>query len=219
MTEDQVSAHDALLCVGTNSQIDDPYRFRFGGNGYYIRTAEEMRALDHSDTWAEGCANTLLIAERVEDYAEVFAHRDLAAKFPVPDGETEMSWLRKEARRGAIRRYGDPAPARILDRIEYELGVIEDMGFPGYFLVVADICQYARDNGIWLGPGRGSATGSMVAYVTGITELDPIEHGLLFERFLNPERVSMPDVDLDFDERRRGDMIRYVTERYGEDNV
>ena len=219
VTEDQVSAHDALLCVGTNSQIDDPSRFRFGGSGYYLRTAEEMRALDHSDTWAEGCANTLLIAERVEDYAEVFAHRDLAAKYPVPDGETEMSWLRKEARRGAIRRYGDPAPARILDRIEYELGVIEDMGFPGYFLVVGDICRYARDNGIWLGPGRGSATGSMVAYVTGITELDPIEHGLLFERFLNPERVSMPDVDLDFDERRRGDMIRYVTERYGEDNV
>ena len=219
VTEDQVSAHDALLCVGTNSQIDDPSRFRFGGNGYYLRTAEEMRALDHSDTWAEGCANTLLIAERVEDYTEVFAHRDLAAKYPVPDGETEMSWLRKEARRGAIRRYGDPAPTRILDRIEYELGVIEDMGFPGYFLVVGDICRYARDNGIWLGPGRGSATGSMVAYVTGITELDPIEHGLLFERFLNPERVSMPDVDLDFDERRRGDMIRYVTERYGEDNV
>jgi DNA polymerase III subunit alpha len=219
VTEDQVSAHDALLCVGTNSQIDDPSRFRFGGNGYYLRTAGEMRALDHSDTWAEGCANTLLIAERVEDYAEVFAHRDLAAKYPVPDGETEMSWLRKEARRGAIRRYGDPAPGHILDRIEYELGVIESMGFPGYFLVVADICKYARDNGIWLGPGRGSATGSMVSYVTGITELDPIEHGLLFERFLNPERVSMPDVDLDFDERRRGDMIRYVTDKYGEDNV
>jgi len=219
VTEDQVSAHDALLCVGTNSQIDDPARFRFGGNGYYLRTAEEMRALDHSDTWAEGCASTLLIAERVEDYAEVFAHRDLAAKYPVPDGETEMSWLRKEARRGAIHRYGDPAPAHILDRIEYELGVIENMGFPGYFLVVADICKYARDNGIWLGPGRGSATGSMVSYVTGITELDPIEHGLLFERFLNPERVSMPDVDLDFDERRRGDMIRYVTDKYGEDNV
>ncbi len=219
VTEDQISAHDALLCVGTNSQIDDPSRFRFGGNGYYLRTAEEMRALDHCDTWAEGCANTLLIAERVEDYAEVFAHRDLAAKYPVPDGETEMSWLRKEARHGAIRRYGDPAPAHILDRIEYELGVIEGMGFPGYFLVVADICKYARDNGIWLGPGRGSATGSMVSYVTGITELDPIEHGLLFERFLNPERVSMPDVDLDFDERRRGDMIRYVTDKYGEDNV
>ncbi|GLX02072.1 DNA polymerase III subunit alpha [Microtetraspora sp. NBRC 16547] len=219
VTEDQSTAHDALLCVGTNSQISDPNRFRFSGNGYYVRSAEEMWALDSSETWAQGCKNTLLIAERVEPYDEVFAHRDLAAKFPVPEGETEMSWLRKEAYRGAVRRYGDPVPAHVVERIDYELGVIEGMGFPGYFLVVADICKYARDNSIWIGPGRGSATGSMVAYVTGITELDPIEHSLLFERFLNPERISMPDVDLDFDERRRGDMIRYVTEKYGEDNV
>ncbi|MFF0578826.1 DNA polymerase III subunit alpha [Streptosporangium saharense] len=219
VTEDQATAHDALLCVGTNSQIDAPDRFRFSGAGYYIRSAEEMRGLDHDELWKQGCDNTLLIAERVESYEEVFAHRDLAAKFPVPEGETEMSWLRKECARGAVRRFGDPVPAEVVERIEYELGVIETMGFPGYFLVVADICQYARDNGIWVGPGRGSATGSMVAYVTGITELDPIEHQLLFERFLNPERISMPDVDLDFDERRRGDMIRYVTERYGEDNV
>jgi DNA polymerase-3 subunit alpha len=219
VTEDQKGAHDALLCVGTNSQVDDPTRFRFSGEGYYLRTADEMRALDSSDAWAEACRNTLLIAERVESYEEVFAHRDLAAKFSVPDGETEMTWLRKEAARGAVGRYGDPVPANVTERIEYELGVIEQMGFPGYFLVVADICRYARESGIGLGPGRGSATGSMVAYVTGITELDPIEHSLLFERFLNPERVSMPDVDLDFDERRRGDMIRYVTEKYGEDNV
>jgi DNA polymerase III subunit alpha len=219
VTEDQKGAHDALLCVGTNSQVDDPARFKFSGEGYYLRTAEQMRALDSSDVWAEACRNTLLIAERVESYEEVFAHRDLAAKFAVPDGETEMSWLRKEAARGAVGRYGDPVPANVLERIEYELGVIEQMGFPGYFLVVADICRHARESGIALGPGRGSATGSMVAYVTGITELDPIEHSLLFERFLNPERVSMPDVDLDFDERGRGDMIRYVTEKYGEENV
>ena len=219
VTEDQAAAHDALLCVGTNSQVDDPTRFRFSGAGYYLRTADEMRALNSSDEWAQACRNTLLIAERVESYKEVFAHRDLAAKFPVPDGETEMTWLRKEAQRGAVRRYGADVPAHITERIEFELGVIEQMGFPGYFLVVADICKYARDNQIAIGPGRGSATGSMVSYVTGITELDPIEHSLLFERFLNPERISMPDVDLDFDERRRGDMIRYVTERYGEDNV
>jgi DNA polymerase-3 subunit alpha len=219
VTEDQASAHDALLCVGTNSQIANPDRFRFSGQGYYIRSAEEMRELDHDALWKEGCDNTLLIAERVESYDEVFAHRDLAAKFPVPEGETEMTWLRKECRRGAVQRYGEPVPAEVQERIEYELSVIEEMGFPGYFLVVADICKYARDSGIWVGPGRGSATGSMVAYVTGITELDPIEHSLLFERFLNPERISMPDVDLDFDERRRGDMIRYVTEKYGEDNV
>ena len=205
--------------MGTNSQVDDPTRFRFSGAGYYLRTADEMRALNSSDEWAEACRNTLLIAERVESYKEVFAHRDLAAKFPVPDGETEMTWLRKEAQRGAVRRYGAEVPSHITERIEFELGVIEQMGFPGYFLVVADICKYARDNQIAIGPGRGSATGSMVSYVTGITELDPIEHSLLFERFLNPERISMPDVDLDFDERRRGDMIRYVTERYGEDNV
>jgi DNA polymerase III subunit alpha len=219
VTEDQKSAHDALLCVGTNSQVDDPARFRFSGEGYYLRAADEMHALDSSDEWAEACRNTLLIAERVGSYEEVFAHRDLAAKFSVPDGETEMTWLRKEAARGAVGRYGDPVPANVTERIEYELGVIEQMGFPGYFLVVADICRYARESKIALGPGRGSATGSMVAYVIGITELDPIEHSLLFERFLNPERISMPDVDLDFDERRRGDMIRYVTEKYGEDNV
>jgi DNA polymerase-3 subunit alpha len=219
VTADQRAAQDAMLCIGTNALLSDPDRFRFGGDGYFLRTADEMRALDQSDWWAEGCRNTLLIAERVESYQEVFAHRDLAAKFPVPDGETEMSWLRQEAMAGAVRRFGDPVPAEVLERIEYELGVIEGMGFPGYFLVVADICQYARDNGIWIGPGRGSATGSMVAYATGITELDPIEHGLIFERFLNPERISMPDVDLDMDERRRGDMIRYVTEKYGVDNV
>jgi DNA polymerase-3 subunit alpha len=219
VTEDQRTAHDALLCVGTNSQVDDPNRFRFGGTGYYLRTADEMRALNNTEVWTQACKNTLLIAERVTSYDEVFKHRDLAAKFPVPDGETEMTWLRKEAEKGAAGRYGNEVPANVTERIEYELGVIEQMGFPGYFLVVADICRYARENGIGLGPGRGSATGSMVAYVTGITELDPIEHSLLFERFLNPERVSMPDVDLDFDERRRGDMIRYVTEKYGEDNV
>ncbi|HZB31475.1 MAG TPA: DNA polymerase III subunit alpha [Streptosporangiaceae bacterium] len=220
VTEDQAHAQEALLCIGTQSQMDDPNRFKFSGTGYYIKTAEEMLAVDPgSDVWAQGCRNTLLIAERVEDYSDVFAHRDLSAKYPVPDGETEMSWLRKEAQRGAVRRYGEPVPEDVRERIDYELSVIEGMGFPGYFLVVADICKFARDNGILVGPGRGSATGSMVAYVTGITELDPIEHGLLFERFLNPERISMPDVDLDFDERRRGDMIRYVTEKYGEDNV
>jgi DNA polymerase-3 subunit alpha len=219
VAEDQKHAHDALLCVGTNSQVSDPARFRFSGEGYYLRTADEMRTLDSSDYWAEACRNTLLIAERIEPYGEIFKHRDLAAKFPVPEGETEMSWLRKEAHRGAVLRYGDPVPAHVTQRMEYELGVIEQMGFPGYFLVVADICRHAREIGVILGPGRGSATGSMVAYATRITELDPIEHSLLFERFLNPERVSMPDVDLDFDDRRRPDMIRYVTEKYGEDNV
>jgi DNA polymerase-3 subunit alpha len=219
VTEDQSQAHDALLCVGTQSLITDPDRFRFGGSGYYLKTADEMRAIDSSGPWLEGCRNTLLVAEMVEDYSEVFARRDLAAKFPIPEGETESSWLRKEAMAGAVNRFGDPVPAEVIERIEYELSVIDDMGFPGYFLVVSDICRYAKNNGIWLGPGRGSATGSMVAYVTDITDLDPIEHGLIFERFLNPERVSMPDVDLDFDDRQRDQMIRYVTEKYGRENV
>jgi DNA polymerase-3 subunit alpha len=219
VTEDQAQAHDALLCVGVGKQLSDPDRFRFSGSGYYLKTADEMRAVDSSDAWQQGCRNTLLVAEMVDPYDEVFARRDLAAKFPIPDGETESTWLRKEAMAGAVKRFGDPVPAEVLERIEYELKVIDDMGFPGYFLVVSDICRYAKNNGIWLGPGRGSATGSMVSYVTDITDLDPLEHGLIFERFLNPERVSMPDVDLDFDDRQREQMIAYVTEKYGRDNV
>ncbi len=218
VTKDQAAAHEALLCVGTGKTLDDPKRFKFNGDGYYLKSPEEMREL-----WDSGvpgaCDNSLLIAERAEPYDEVFASVDRMPKFPVPDGETQSSWLRREVARGVTGRFGDQPAQEVLDRIEYELTVIEKMGFPAYFLVVADICQYARANGIGLGPGRGSATGSMVAYVLGITDLDPIEHSLIFERFLNPERVTMPDVDLDFDERRRGDMIRYVTEKYGDGRV
>ncbi|GAA0948925.1 DNA polymerase III subunit alpha [Nonomuraea longicatena] len=218
VTEDQAQAHDALLCIGTGKRLADAERFRFSGSGYYVKSAEEMRALWDGEV-PGACDNTLLIAERVGDYDEVFAHRDLTPRFPVPEGESESSWLRKEALAGARRRYrGEPAQ-EVLDRIDYELSVIDTMGFPGYFLVVADICRHARANGIGLGPGRGSATGSMVAYCTGITELDPIEHKLIFERFLNPERITMPDVDLDFDDRRRDEMIDYVTRKYGEDHV
>ncbi|GAA4616215.1 DNA polymerase III subunit alpha [Actinoallomurus liliacearum] len=218
VTEDQAGAHDALLCIGTGKQLADRNRFRFSGSGYYLKTAEEMRSLWDGQV-PGACDNTLLIAERVGDYGEVFAHRDLMPRFPVPDGESESSWLRKETLAGARRRYkGDPSQ-EVLNRIDYELSVIDGMGFPGYFLVVADICRYARANGIGLGPGRGSATGSMVAYCTGITELDPIEHKLIFERFLNPERITMPDVDLDFDDRRRDEMIDYVTGKYGDDRV
>ncbi|WP_258076930.1 DNA polymerase III subunit alpha, partial [Thermobifida fusca] len=221
VTEDQAAAHDALLAVGVGKNLDDPTRFRFNGTGYYLKSAEEMRSLNTFDEWLEGCRNTLWIAEQVEDgaYDDVFRPRDLMPKFPVPEGETQASWLRKEIERCIPNRYPNGPSREVRERIEHELSIIERMGFPAYFLVVADICQYARRSGIALGPGRGSATGSMVAYVLGITDLDPLEHSLLFERFLNPERVSMPDIDLDFDERKRGDMIRYVTERYGEDRV
>ena len=137
----------------------------------------------------------------------------------MPQGETEDSWLRKEAVRGLLEKMGDRATDEYKVRLNYELDVMANMGFPGYFLVVADLVSHAKKVGIRVGPGRGSAAGSLVAYALGITGLDPIEHGLLFERFLNPERISMPDIDLDFDERRRSEMIRYATEKYGEDRV
>jgi DNA polymerase-3 subunit alpha len=218
VTKDQSEAHEILLCVGTGKTLDDPKRFKFNGDGYYLKSPAEMREL-----WDEqipgACDSSLLIAERVQPYDELFANVDRMPKYPVPDGETQSSWLHKEVELGTRRRFGDSPAQEVLDRIQYELDVIEKMGFPAYFLVVADICQYARRNHIGLGPGRGSATGSMVSYVLGITDLDPIEHSLIFERFLNPERITMPDIDLDFDERRRGDMIRYVTEKYGDDRV
>ena len=165
----------------------------------------------------EACDNTLLIAERCN--VKLREGENLMPAFAVPTGETEDSWLRKESERGLQNRFGDRVTQPHVDRLNYELGVMEKMGFPGYFLVVADLVSYAKKVGIRVGPGRGSAAGSLVAYSLGITGLDPIEHGLLFERFLNPERISMPDIDLDFDERRRGEMIRYATEKYGADRV
>jgi DNA polymerase-3 subunit alpha len=214
----EAKAHEALLCVQTGKTLADPTRLSFDGAGYYIKSAAEMRALFDSGL-PEGCDNTLLVAERVGDYSEVFAARDLMPRFDVPDGETEDTWLRKEVAAGMARRFPDGVPEGHQRRVDYELDVIQQMGFSAYFLVVDDLCRHARQEGIRVGPGRGSATGCMVAYALGITELDPIEHMLLFERFLNPDRISMPDIDLDFDERRRGDMIRYVTEKYGEDRV
>ena len=167
----------------------------------------------------EACDNTLLIAERCEvSFTE--GNGTYMPKFPVPEGEDEFSWFaqggRPPACSGASRAASRPRCSRQAD---YEVGVIEQMGFPGYFLVVADFINWAKDNGIRVGPGRGSGAGSMVAYAMRITDLDPLEHGLIFERFLNPDRVSMPDFDVDFDERRRGEVIRYVSEKYGSDRV
>ncbi|QFY13388.1 DNA polymerase III subunit alpha [Nonomuraea phyllanthi] len=214
VTEDQADAHDSLLCVGVGKNKDDPNRFRFNGSGYYLKSAEEMYAL--FPELPEACDNTLLVAEMVGDYSDVFAYVDRMPDYPdLPEGETQESWLRKEVERGLEMRYGVPVPEEVLERYETEMKVIGPMGFSSYFLVVADICKYARDNGIPVGPGRGSATGSIVAYATRITELDPLEHGLLFERFLNPERINPPDIDLDFDDRQRDRMVSYVTEKYG----
>ncbi|WP_336214868.1 DNA polymerase III subunit alpha [Nonomuraea sp. LPB2021202275-12-8] len=214
VTEDQADAHDSLLCVGVGKNKDDPKRFRFNGSGYYLKSADEMYAL--FPELPEACDNTLLVAEMIGDYSDVFKQVDRMPDYPdVPEGETQESWLRKEVERGLEMRYGSPVPAEVMERYETEMKVIGPMGFSSYFLVVADICRYARENGIPVGPGRGSATGSIVAYATRITELDPLEHGLLFERFLNPERINPPDVDLDFDDRHRDRMVNYVTEKYG----
>jgi DNA polymerase-3 subunit alpha len=215
---DDADAHEVLLCVQSGSTLADPKRFKLDGRDFYLKSPEEMRALWDAQV-PDACDNTLAIAERIGDYASVFARRNLMPQFPVPDGETEESWLRKEVMRGLERRFPDGVPETHRRQAEYELDVICQMGYPGYFLVVADLCEYARREGIRVGPGRGSAAGSIIAYALRITELDPLAHGLIFERFLNPERVSMPDIDLDFDERRRGDMIRYATEKYGEERV
>ncbi|MBO8197926.1 DNA polymerase III subunit alpha [Streptomyces smyrnaeus] len=217
--EREAAAHDTLLCIQTGSNLSDPDRFSFDGAGYYLKSAAEMYGIDSSDAWQSGCRNTqLLVAERIETEG-MFEPKNLMPKFEVPEGYDEISWFREEVRRGMARRYPDGVPQDRQELAEYEMKVIIDMGFPGYFLVVADFINWAKDNGIAVGPGRGSAAGSIVSYAMGITDLDPVTHGLIFERFLNPERVTMPDVDIDFDERRRGDVIRYVTEKYGADKV
>ncbi|KMS82423.1 DNA polymerase III subunit alpha, partial [Streptomyces regensis] len=185
---------------------------------YYLKSTDEMYAIDSSDAWQEGCANTLLVAEMV-DTTGMFEKRDLMPKFDIPEGYTEVTWFQEEVRRGMERRFPGGIPEDRQKQAEYEMDVIIQMGFPGYFLVVADFIMWAKRQGIAVGPGRGSAAGSIVAYALGITDLDPIPHGLIFERFLNPERISMPDVDIDFDERRRVEVIRYVTEKYGADKV
>ncbi|WP_282772410.1 DNA polymerase III subunit alpha [Saccharomonospora viridis] len=218
VTKDQAESHSALLCVQSGKTLSDPTRFKFDGDGYYLKSAQEMRA--YWDTEVPGATDsTLLIAERVQSYEEVYAHRDRMPKFEVPEGHTEESWLHHEVMRGLRWRFPDGIPDGYVERAEFELEVIAQKGFPSYFLVVADLINYARSVGIRVGPGRGSAAGSLVAYALGITNLDPIPQNLLFERFLNPERASMPDIDIDFDDRRRGEMVRYATEKYGADRV
>jgi len=212
---EDAGAHAALLCVQSGSTIADPKRFKFDNDEFYLKTAAQMR---EAFSELEGaCDNTLLIAERCN--TTMRDHENLLPQFDVPSGESEDSWLRKRATDGMKVRLGGELTIEYQERLEYELSTMITMGFPGYFLVVADLCEHAREVGIRVGPGRGSAAGSLVSYALGITQLDPIRHGLLFERFLNPERISMPDIDLDFDERRRSEMIAYATEKYGEDRV
>ncbi|NDE80057.1 MAG: DNA polymerase III subunit alpha [Actinobacteria bacterium] len=209
-------SHDALLCVQTNSMKDDPKRFRFEGTEHYLKTSQEMRHVFREVPTA--CDNTLWVAERADVTIE-FGKPQLP-NFRVPPGfDDDASYLDHLTREGAAKRWGDNLPPAVIERLAYETKVISDMGFASYFLIVWDLIRYARSRGIRVGPGRGSAAGCAVAYCLGITEIDPIRYDLLFERFLNPSRISMPDIDMDFDSRYRDEMIRYATETYGREHV
>jgi DNA polymerase-3 subunit alpha len=215
---EDADAHEVLLCVQSGKTMADPKRFKLDGHDFYLKSPAEMRSLwaDKHDLRA-ACDNTLLVAERCE--VTFTEGANYMPRYPVPEGESEESWFVKEVEKGLLRRYPGGVPDEARRRADYEVGVIVQMGFPGYFLVVADFINWAKERGIRVGPGRGSGAGSIAAYAMRITDLDPLVHGLIFERFLNPDRVSMPDFDVDFDERGRGDVIRYVTEKYGDDRV
>lgn len=217
---EDAAAHDALICVASGKRLSDTNRLKFDGGGYYIKSAAEMREL-WGDRFGmpEACDNTLAIAERCEvEFTE--STGGYMARADVPAGESEESWFRKEVWRGIEARYpGELTTQEVRDRVEMELAIISQKGYCGYYLVVADFINWAKDNGIRVGPGRGSGAGSIAAYALRITDLCPLEHGLFFERFLNPERPSMPDFDIDFDDARRGEVITYVSQKYGAERV
>lgn len=215
--QEEHDAHDALLCIQTGSLRNEPGRLRFEGSEHYLKTAEQMRQLFPEASFPGACDNTLWIAERSDVNLEF--GKILLPHFPVPEGETEVTYLRRLVEEGTRDRYGTEPGAEVWERVEHELKIIEEMGFPAYFLIVWDLIRHARESGIRVGPGRGSAAGSIVSYVLKITDIDPLRYGLIFERFLNPGRRTMPDIDMDFDERYRGEMIRYAAEKYGHDRV
>jgi DNA polymerase-3 subunit alpha len=210
-------AHDVLLCIQTGSLRNEPGRLRFEGSEHYLKSSDEMRRLFGPEEFPKACDNTLWIAERAN--VEIEFGNILLPQFSVPEGETELTYLRRLVDHGARERYGAETRADVSERVEHEMKIIEEMGFPAYFLIVWDLIRHARDNGIRVGPGRGSAAGSIVSYCLKITDIDPLAYGLIFERFLNPGRRSMPDIDMDFDDRYRGEMIRYAAEKYGSDRV
>src|SRR4051812_11082052 len=211
--EDQSEAHDVLLCVGTGNNLDTPNRMRFDTSDFYVKSAAQMAALFPDN--ADAIANTRRIAEMTDLTLPLGQLR--IPHFPVPDGHTVESWLRAECQRGLERRYGGVTP-ELQARLDYELGVILAMGYAGYFLIVADFIAFAREQGIQT-TCRGSAPGSIVTYTLGITPVDPILYQLPFERFLNPDRVTMPDIDVDFEDGRREEVIAYVGRKYGQDHV
>ncbi|MDE7326924.1 MAG: DNA polymerase III subunit alpha [Lachnospiraceae bacterium] len=206
-------AHDILLCIQTQKKVTDENRMRYEGGQFYLKSEEEMKAL--FPYAPEAIENTHKIAGRCEVEIE-FGHYKLP-KFDVPAGYTAWEYMQKLCRQGLTQRYGQAEELK--ERLEYEMNVINDMGFVDYFLIVWDFIRYAKENGIAVGPGRGSGAGSIVAYCLGITNIDPIKYNLLFERFLNPERLTMPDIDIDFCYERRQEVIDYVVEKYGKDRV
>src|ERR671910_1174036 len=206
--------HKALLCVQTKSTLREP-KLSFDTNEFYLKGSTEM--MSEFGEWPESIATTLEVAERCE--VEIELGKMLIPRFPAPDGEPQDAYLRRLAHQGLRERYGDPPPAEAMERLEMELGVIESMGFSAYFLIVWDFVKFAKDNGIAVGPGRGSAAGSIVSYALRITDVDPLEYDLLFERFLNAERISMPDIDIDFSVKGRDRVIQYVADKYGRESV
>lgn len=214
LTQEDAQAQDIMLCIGTNSTVTQEKRFKFPNDQFYMKTEEEMRAA--LKEFPEACDNTVLLAEKCNVELEREA---ILPRFPLPEGETEESYFRKRVQEGLVRRYGDPVPAEMQERADYEMSVIIQQGFPAYFLIVQEYIEWARSQGIGVGPGRGSAAGAIVAYAMGITDLDPLSNGLLFERFLSPERVEMPDIDVDFEDERRGEVIEHIKDVYGEDHV
>jgi DNA polymerase-3 subunit alpha len=214
LRREDYSSHAALLCVQTKSTLAEP-KLRFDTNEFFLKSPEEMQSTFAA--WPEAIATTLEIAERTE--LELELGTMMLPTFPAPEGETPPSYLRRITEEGLRERYGDPPPAAAVERLEYELAVIEQMGFESYFLIVWDFVKYAKDNGIAVGPGRGSAAGSIVSYSLHITDVDPLAYDLMFERFLNAERRSMPDIDIDFSVKGRERVIRYVQQKYGSDAV
>ena len=215
--ENGAEAHDALLCVQTNRTLDDESRFRFDGSGYYVKSSEEMRKLFPEDKYPGACDNTLAIADRV-NYEFNFDNSYLP-DFPIEDKNVSPEELLKiKVYEGGERKYGT-LTSEIIERIDYELDVINSMGFASYFLIVGDLIEFSKKRNIRTGAGRGSAAGSIVSYCLGITGIEPLEYGLIFERFLNKGRKSLPDIDMDFDERYRNDVIQYAIEKYGQDRV
>lgn len=211
----EAAAHDALLCIQTGKTLDDPQRLRFPSDSFYLTSSEEMARLFQDVP--EAYDNTLAIAEKCEFQMEFGAVRLPA--FEVPTGEDAATYLRRMCQEALAEKFGPNPTDTVKQRLDEELRVITQMGFSGYFLIVSDFVSFARSKGIPVGPGRGSAAGSLVAYLLGITELNPLEYDLLFERFLNPQRITMPDVDIDFCYERRGEVIDYVIRRYGSDKV